>query len=230
MRPFVLAPTAWLGGWVVRALSSAARLELDPESQARLETAGEPAILTYWHEHIFVSTVFLRRFFLSRRRPLAALASHSQDGELVARIARNFGVRVARGSTSRGGREGLRALHRELVKHGASLVILPDGPRGPRHEVKPGLIVLSQLSGAPVVPLAFAASRAWRLRSWDRMAVPKPGCRVRVLVGEPIRVPRELGDEEREHYRLGIASTLLDLGDLVAPLPPGPGTAPSGGL
>jgi lysophospholipid acyltransferase (LPLAT)-like uncharacterized protein len=217
VKPAALAPAAWVGGWVVRVLTSAARVAVDPESRARLEAAGEPAILAYWHEHIFVSAAFLRRHYLARGRPLTVLASHSQDGELVARIARRFGVRVVRGSTSRGGREGLRALHREIVRHGSSLVILPDGPRGPRHEVKAGLVVLSQLSGAPVVPMAFAASRAWHLGSWDRMAVPRPGCRVRVLVGEPVQVPRELDDETREHYRLGVGATLTDLQELLAP-------------
>jgi lysophospholipid acyltransferase (LPLAT)-like uncharacterized protein len=63
-----------------------------------------------------------------------------------------------------------------------------------------------------VIPLAFAASRAWHLRSWDTMAVPRPGSRIRLLAGEPVKVPRELDDEAREHYRLGVESMLLDLG------------------
>lgn len=215
MKPAGLAATGLAASWVVRILGASARLDLDADSEGRLEAAGEPFILAYWHDQVFLSVRFLRHAFLTQDRPLGVMASHSKDGELVARVASSLGVRVVRGSSSRGGREGLRALHREIVKHRTSLVVLPDGPRGPRHEAKPGVVVLSQLSGRAIVPMAFAASRQWTLRSWDRLSVPRPGCRIRALAGEPIHVPRELSDEAREHHRLALTSTLADLDDLV---------------
>ena len=214
MRSPPLVPTALFAGWLVRILSASVRIDLDRESAGRLEEAGSPLILAYWHEQIFLSVRFLRKQFLTRERPLAVMASRSRDGELVARIAARFQVEVVRGSSSRGGREALRALHRVVSKQRASVVFLPDGPRGPRHEVKPGVVVLSQLSRAAIVPMAFVASRSWTLRSWDQMAVPRPGCRIRALAGEPLVVPRELEEEAREHYRLGLASTLADLNDV----------------
>jgi hypothetical protein len=208
-----LGPTAVLASWLVRVLSASARIDLDAESAERVQEAGTPTILAYWHEQVFLSVRFLQRQFLARGQPLAVLASRSRDGELVARVASRFHVHVVRGSSSRGGREALRTLHRVVARQRASVIFLPDGPRGPRHEVKPGIVVLSQMSRAPILPMAFVASGCWTLRSWDQLAVPHPRCRVVAVAGEPIAIPRELDDDSREHYRLALASTLADLND-----------------
>lgn len=147
------------------------------------------AIFVYWHSDSFSMVPFATRV-VQRGVSLAVLASLSKDGELATRVARGRGLHIVRGSASRGGTAGLRRLYRHL-RNGGSCILAPDGPRGPVHEVKPGAVVLSQMAGAPVVPLAAAANRFWRLRSWDRMVVPKPFAQVVVVVGEPERVSAE---------------------------------------
>lgn len=145
--------------------------------------APRPVILAYWHSRTALLWPFAKRL-LSPRLPLAILASLSRDGELAARLARPWGLTIFRGSASRGGTAGLRQLYRHLRK-GGSCILAPDGPRGPLHQVKPGVVVLSQMAAEPLVPLGAAADRCWRLRSWDRMVIPKPFATVMLVVGEP---------------------------------------------
>ncbi len=204
-------PMAALGvRGVLRLLSALQRREIDAGVLASIDRLPDAAIIAYWHDQTVVSAGFMIRVVLPRRR-LASMTSHSDDGELVARVARPLGVRMVRGSASRGGREGLRELYRDLTRQGGTLVMLPDGPRGPRHRAKLGVVTLAQLAQAPVLPLAFACRRGWRLRSWDRMTVPYPGTRVAVVSGEPLEVPRQLDESEREALRARLDEQLETL-------------------
>lgn len=160
-------------------------------------TARSPTILACWHEQALLALEPVLRL-VRAGLGVTLMVSHSRDGELATRVIRPWGVRVIRGSASRGGQAGLRGLYREIVRHDASPLVLPDGPRGPRGEVKPGAVVLSQTSRAPIQPLGFAASSSWRLRSWDRLAVARPFAEIAVAVGEPRLIERELDDSRRQ--------------------------------
>jgi lysophospholipid acyltransferase (LPLAT)-like uncharacterized protein len=118
------------------------------------------------------------------------LASRSSDGELVARYVRRFGLPVARGSSSRGGSAALRALAVALGE-GEDVAVIPDGPRGPRGHAQPGVVALAALSGAPVVPMAFAAQPSLRLATWDEFMIPLPFARAAAIFGAPVRVDRD---------------------------------------
>jgi lysophospholipid acyltransferase (LPLAT)-like uncharacterized protein len=149
----------------------------------------------YWHQH----ELFCGRYLLQQRaRGLVAgfLISPSVDGEVPARIAARLGARVIRGSSTRTGARALRDYYRLLVDEGVSPVITPDGPTGPRFRFKPGGLLLAQLSGRPLVPMAFAASRAWTF-GWDRFVLPWPFARIAIAVGEPVLVGKDvqLSDE-----------------------------------
>jgi lysophospholipid acyltransferase (LPLAT)-like uncharacterized protein len=100
-----------------------------------------------------------------------------------------------RGSSTRGGGAALREFIRR-ARNGSNLVFTPDGPKGPPRQVKDGVIFAAQATGLPIVPVAFAASRKKRLKSWDKMVVPLPLSRVIYLYGEPMAVPREGNIEE----------------------------------
>ncbi|MEL6342845.1 MAG: DUF374 domain-containing protein [Myxococcota bacterium] len=114
---------------------------------------------------------------------LATLVSHSPDGELLARVLSRMGYATIRGSSSRGGaRAALRAI-RAMKTDAAAVAVAVDGPRGPRHQVQPGALLLARRTGAP---LLFAVARAWpaiRLRSWDRFIIPMPFARVTITYG-----------------------------------------------
>lgn len=171
--------------------------------------AGEPpALLALWHNRILPGAYFIYQRLVRQGLPMVMLVSRSKDGELGERLARGWRARVIRGSTTRGGTEGLRQLYRAISRDGCSSLTLPDGPHGPLYHCKPGVVVLAQTCGAPILPLAFAANRFWALRSWDRLIIPKPFAQVLVAVGEPLTVPRQLTAEQLEEHRQLLESAL----------------------
>jgi lysophospholipid acyltransferase (LPLAT)-like uncharacterized protein len=142
----------------------------------------------YWHQH----QLYCGKFLVEQRvRGLVPgwLISPSVDGELGAMMVRRFGGAVIRGSSTHTGARALRDYYQALVKDNVSPVITPDGPRGPRFKFKPGALLLAQMSGRPILPMSYAASRAW-LMKWDKFVIPMPGARIAIALGAPRYVPR----------------------------------------
>jgi lysophospholipid acyltransferase (LPLAT)-like uncharacterized protein len=146
-----------------------------------LRSRKQPLIFALWHGQL------LPLLWVHRGQGVAVLISEHRDGEIVARVAHSLGFRTVRGSTSRGAGRALIRLARELDL-GRDVAITPDGPRGPARSFAPGALVTSQRSSAPVVAAAASASRAWRLKSWDRFLIPKPFARVVVSYSQPMTV------------------------------------------
>jgi lysophospholipid acyltransferase (LPLAT)-like uncharacterized protein len=180
----------------VRALGATLRLtEEGVEALAPRWAAGQPLIYAVWHGRILMIPWLTARMRRTRgARAVRVLASRSRDGEMVARWVARFGLSAVRGSSSRGGAEALRALAAS-VRAGEDVAVVPDGPRGPRECLQAGLVVLAAVTGAPIVPLGFAARPARRLGSWDRFLVPMPFARAAVVFGPVAMVPRG-GDRE----------------------------------
>jgi lysophospholipid acyltransferase (LPLAT)-like uncharacterized protein len=197
-----LAPA--LGSWGIRILAATLRIRCDETSVGPLRAAHAPLIYVVWHSRILMLP------YLYRRRGLRVLVSRSEDGAMVAGLVRRFGFVSVRGSSSRGGAQGLRSLARAL-DGGHSVVVVPDGPRGPREVLKAGVVTLAKLTGACVVPVALGASADWRARSWDEFRIPKPFSRCVVRFGEPIAVPRDLDVAGKESARKEIEAALRAL-------------------
>ena len=194
-----LAPAA--GSWALRLLAATLRLRREEKTVEPLWAAGAPAIYVVWHARLLLLP------YLYRRRGLFALVSRSEDGSMISDLVRRFGFVTVRGSSSRGGAEGLRALAR-AIRESHSVVLVPDGPRGPREVLKAGVVVLARLTGVRVVPVALGASSEWRARSWDEFRIPKPFSRCVVRFGEPILVPRDAVGAGEETARKEIEAAL----------------------
>lgn len=136
------------------------------------------------------------------------LVSQSGDGDVSARLLHSFGYGVIRGSASRGGARALREMLAALDARGI-VVVTPDGPRGPRRSMNPGLVWMARATGRPIVPCAFVADRAWHLSSWDRFAIPRPFAGVAYAYGEPIYVPREASSADLEAASERLREALL---------------------
>ena len=137
------------------------------------------------------------------------LISDHRDGELITRIIKKLGFRVSRGSTTRNGLRALRemiALQRTQGAH--HLCITPDGPRGPRRQVQPGLAYLASKTSLPVVGVALAFQRPWRAKSWDRFAVPRPFSPAACIMTRPIFVPSDADRDQLEQTRLEIETCM----------------------
>jgi lysophospholipid acyltransferase (LPLAT)-like uncharacterized protein len=142
----------------------------------------------YWHQH----QLYCGKFLIEQRaRGLTVgwLISPSVDGELGAMLVRRLGAAVIRGSSTHTGARALRDYYQALTRDNVSPVITPDGPRGPRFRFKPGALLLAQMSGRPVLPMAYAASRAWLIK-WDKFVIPVPFSRIAIAIGSPCYVPR----------------------------------------
>jgi lysophospholipid acyltransferase (LPLAT)-like uncharacterized protein len=141
---------------------------------------------------------------------VAWLISPSVDGELAAMMVRRIGGSVIRGSSTHTGARALRDYYQALTRDKLSPIITPDGPRGPRFKFKPGAILLAQMSGRPMLPLAYAASRAWLIK-WDKFVIPKPFARIALAVGPPRYVSRTLDPAALERLQADMEAELKRL-------------------
>jgi lysophospholipid acyltransferase (LPLAT)-like uncharacterized protein len=166
-------------------------------------------IPVYWHQH----QLFCVKHLLDQRcagLKLGFLISPSVDGEIGAMIVRNLGGEIIRGSSTHTGARALRDYYEALAQHGVSPAITPDGPRGPPWKFKPGAVLLAQLSGRPMIPLSYAASRAWKIK-WDRFVIPAPLSRIAIAVGEPVYVPKGLDAAGLDRVQLDMERRLRSL-------------------
>lgn len=154
----------------------------------------------YWHQHHVLCSNMMKDW-ITRGFKACFLISASVDGEVPHRIARAWGAEVIRGSANQTGALVLRDMQ-QMMKRGISIVTTADGPNGPKYEFKPGTVLMARIGGAPMVPMACAADRAWYLDRWDHFMIPKPFARVVLAVGDPITVPRGASKEQMEEYRL----------------------------
>jgi hypothetical protein len=179
-----------LGLWIIKVWTRSCRI-LDVVGVEHLDTALRKApslVPCYWHQH----QIFCAKFLLEQRErglKVGWLISPSVDGELGAMMVRRLGGGVIRGSSTHTGARSLRDYYQALAHDNLSPVITPDGPRGPRFKFKPGAILLAQMSGRPMLPMAYAASRAWLVK-WDKFVIPAPFSRVVIAIGPPRYVPR----------------------------------------
>lgn len=195
--------------WVVRLWLSTVghrRRFLGPDCVPSRVKGPQRYLYAFWHEYLLVP--FHHYLGPSAR----VLISQHADGELIAEACRAARSPAIRGSTTRGGIEALRRLLRASRKY--HLGVIPDGPRGPRRQIKPGLIFLAARTGLPVVVVGVGYRRPWRLRSWDRFALPRPGSSSTVVTGVPIHVPADLDDQQFEHYRRLVEDRLNEVSDL----------------
>jgi lysophospholipid acyltransferase (LPLAT)-like uncharacterized protein len=177
------------------------RKDLSPKARP-----NPPVMFAFWHEAI-LATAWHHRGCGS-----AVMISSSRDGELIAQLSNLLGYRSVRGSSTRGGREAAKELI-EALKNGDNCAITPDGPRGPRRQVQPGVSMIPRQSGRAVVPLAFAAERCWRFKSWDRFMVPKPFSRCVFVYGEPVLMDPSLentGDLPRVQAEMDRAMAMAE--------------------
>ncbi len=143
-----------------------------------------PGIYPFWHRCV------LGAVWIFRRRNLAVLTSQSRDGEFIARVIQRFGYVAIRGSSSRGGQRGLLEM-RSHVMGGLGAAFTIDGPRGPRFVAKKGPVTLARTTGVPITAFYVALEKAWVLKTWDTMMIPKPFSRAYVSVARKIFVPAD---------------------------------------
>ncbi len=185
-----------LAGWLIRVMGWTLRYSFQGLEQMSERHAGHPVIFALWHNRIFAMPYAKPK--LSPHREVCVLTSASKDGAILENAVHLFGLTAVRGSSSRRGAAALVALRKKLTS-GATVTITPDGPKGPRYKVQPGVVKLAQTSGAPIVVVSVNFSSCWRLKSWDRFCIPKPFSKVMVKLEEGIEIARDLSEDAFEN-------------------------------
>jgi hypothetical protein len=197
-----------LGPPLVDALARSWRVEvINPDLAAGLLAPGGCFVLVSWHDAL------LPVLWQHRGRGIAAVVSEARDGRYLARLAERLGFGIIPGSSSRGGRRALLGAIRAL-RSGTPVGVTPDGPRGPRREVKPGAVAAAAAAEVAILPVHAEARPGWRANSWDRLLVPAPFARIRLAYGEPFRVGR--GAEARAQAMTTLVQALNEAARVAA--------------
>lgn len=196
----VVAPVIFSGA--LRLLSKTVRLTyVNADELFRRWEAGEQVIVAFWHNRAVMMPIAYRG------KKLCILNSQHRDGEIATRALARWGIHSVRGSATRGGVGGFMQ-QVNAYRRGYDLAVVPDGPRGPRYVVKPGVIHLARATHTPIIPVTYAASRTRRLRSWDRLIIPLPFSRVLFMAGQPLEVPQHADAATLETKRLELENRL----------------------
>ncbi len=167
---------------LLRTWSATLRLKASDACWAKLEYLGEaPGLVVLWHNRLFMAPQLLRSYGVFGQ--MAAVVSASKDGAWVTRGLNLFGIQPIRGSRHRRGREALRKMVAER-QAGKSIILTPDGSRGPMYEMKPGAALLARETESVVYLVSVNYTRTWRLKTWDRFFVPWPFSRAQIKVRE----------------------------------------------
>lgn len=175
------------------------------DAASRYVAEGKPFIACFWHGRLLMIP-----HAWAYAAPIHILISHHRDGRLIADVLDRFGIGTITGSSSKGGKAAVLRMIRTL-RQGEFIGITPDGPRGPRMRAGLGVIRTAQSTGAPIVPVSFAASRRRVLRSWDRFVLALPFARGVVGIGNFIEVPRDADAETLECLRQRLEDDLNTL-------------------
>ena len=164
----------------------------------------------YWHQHVLFGARALLDLQAAGLK-VGFLVSPSIDGTAPAMLVEKAGAHVIRGSSTHTGARALRDYYETIVKQQISPAITPDGPRGPLHEFKPGAIMLSQITGKPILPIAVAHAWKYTFKTWDAFEVPLPFSRVAIVYGEPVKVSRAMDAAALAGWQQQLGERLLEL-------------------
>lgn len=185
----------WLGKVLVDVIFKTMQIRAVDFEKARAEIESRRCIAAFWHSRMLMVS------YLYKGWGGTVLVSKSKDGEIMTQVLQRQGHETIRGSTSRHGARAMTKLIKALKEEIRPGVVVPDGPRGPRYRVQPGIITLAQKTGYPIVPISYSAKRLKVFASWDRFVLPYPFSKGRVIYGTPISVPSKLDAQTKELYR-----------------------------
>lgn len=199
-RSFALIVVPFLGALLIRFLG----LTNKKVFHAPKDISDESVVIAFWHGELLMMP-YMYRFYRKDNVRAKVIISEHFDGNLIAKTLSYFGLGTIRGSSTRG---GVKALIESLkcLKQGYDIGITPDGPKGPRHSVSDGMIVMAKKADVKVVFVEIIPSKYWQLRSWDKFTIPKPFGRIDYYISEAY----DIKDMELEEARTFIQKGLLN--------------------
>jgi lysophospholipid acyltransferase (LPLAT)-like uncharacterized protein len=196
-----------LGAPLLKGLFATLNFEVTDRSNVLEHLPDRPLLWAFWHNRLLIMTHVFAHYFAPKGRRGATLISQSKDGAIIAAIVEKFGIRPIRGSSSRGGARSLVEMKR-AIEEGYIMAITPDGPRGPRYQLSPGVVKLAQITGGFILPIHVTYSSYWRLKSWDGFMIPKPFARVHLTFDVLHQIPPTADETEFEYQRVRLERML----------------------
>jgi lysophospholipid acyltransferase (LPLAT)-like uncharacterized protein len=202
-KKFVSELGPWCAYWAIKILSRTMRFEeVHPEIPRGFWEKGIPFIVAFWHGRLLMMPIAYQG------KKLSFLVSPHRDGQVVGKALKRFGFHAILGSTTRKGFSGFKQM---VNAQGSDIAIVPDGPRGPYHQVQIGVIELAKLTGRPVVPITFSASKKKIFNTWDQFLLPYPFSKGVFIFGEPIYVDQNGDRTHLEGKRILLENRLNEL-------------------
>jgi lysophospholipid acyltransferase (LPLAT)-like uncharacterized protein len=198
----------WFAAVLIKGYLATLRCRLTDEAGFFQSTDPRPVIALIWHNRMLGMAAAFMRYY-PKRKGAYILNSASRDGAYGAELVRHLGVGSIRGSSSRRGAIALMDLVKK-VREGYDICITPDGPRGPRYKLSPGVILMSQHCEVPLMPLLFEFTSCWRLKSWDGFAIPKPFSRIDLTILPLVQVSPTKNQEDFEKERQRIEKIMRE--------------------
>lgn len=192
--------------YLVTVLCKTLRIEIKNDDAVKeLNKNDKNFVLAFWHGTMLIP------WFIHRDNNFAGIVSQSKDGQLLVNILEKWNYEIARGSSHKGGKEALQQLI-DFANEGYSVAITPDGPTGPRKEMKAGAVITAQRCSVPLVLLAVKYEKKRKLNSWDKFEIPKFFSRVKAVYSDPIYISE---NAEREEINKNIKECEKKLNNLI---------------
>jgi lysophospholipid acyltransferase (LPLAT)-like uncharacterized protein len=196
----------WFSSLVIHLIGSTLRMTVEDRGGVIDLPEHPPVIIAFWHNRTALMAYFYERY--CRERITLTFISRSRDGQFMTDVAARFGIKAVRGSSSRHGTSAMLTAIRAAGDQRVDLAITPDGPRGPRYQIQPGLIRLARATQRPIVAVTYQLKWKLLLNSWDRFHVPLPFSACHLITGVPIFVPENASDAELAAISARVAEAL----------------------
>ena len=189
---WVLPPLIWIFMWFLY-ITSKKRWHFNGK------LPNSPVVILFWHGELLLSPFVYAK--LETTRKLNVMISDHFDGEIIARVTKLMGIKAIRGSSRKGAVKALISAIKVVKELGEHVAITPDGPRGPRHSISDGAVVIAQKANIPVVIVNCHPEKYWQASSWDKFTVPKPFGKINFFISEPIYIGDMTKDEAKSYLK-----------------------------
>jgi lysophospholipid acyltransferase (LPLAT)-like uncharacterized protein len=177
-----------------KLMAKSLRFEVEGlENVTDVLNSKKTVIMAVWHNELLA----LSAYSIVKNLPYVTIASDSNDGQIITDILERIGYEVVRGSSSKGGLKALLGMTRVMKTKGRIGIITMDGPKGPRHQVKQGIMAIAQRTDSLIIPMRAYLERPIVFeKSWDQFELPRPFDRCKIFMGTPFQITeKKLGHE-----------------------------------
>jgi lysophospholipid acyltransferase (LPLAT)-like uncharacterized protein len=194
----------FLAAWFLRSQRATWRVHIEGREQLDRLFASEHFILCFWHGK------YLPIFPVLEGYKAHVITSRSHRGNIISEICRNFGYQTTQISDRPG--HDAHSQMEEILSEVSAVGIAVDGPLGPRHRVKSGVIRLASTLGFILLPVSMdCRQKVVSKKRWDHMEFPLPLTRVCMVFGNPIKIPPNLSNTQILEWADHLAEAITNL-------------------